>query len=86
MAKRKASKSFTVQDFSSWNFILFLTLAFILLVVLANAMTNTAQDVRTKAGLTCPKPIIPRAEDCPGGWTFLRDATNGCPTFVCEAK
>lgn len=83
---RKTSASLRVQDFSSWNFILFLTLAFILLVVLANAMNGTAQDIRTKAGLTCPRPEIPRPEGCPGGWTFLRDTANGCPIFVCEAK
>lgn len=84
--RRTAIKTFRVSDFSSWNFILFLTLAFILLVVLINAMNTTALDVRTKAGLACPKPQIPRAEDCPGGWKYQRDVTNGCPTFVCEAK
>lgn len=87
MAKRKVSvKSTRAYDLKSWNFILFLTLAFILLVVLANAMMNTATDVRSKAGLACPRPVLPRAEDCPGGWTYHRDVTNGCPTFVCEAR
>lgn len=87
MAKRKhASKSVRTSDLSSWNFILFLTLAFILLVVMLNAMKNVAFDVRSKAGLTCPQATLPRAEDCPGGWTYQRDVTNGCPTFVCEAK
>lgn len=86
MAKRKTTRTFRAYDLGSWNFILFLTLAFILLVVMLNAMTNVAFDVRSKAGLACPKVTLPRAEDCPGGWKYQRDATNGCPTFVCEAK
>lgn len=88
MAKRKSvsRKAVSVQDFSSWNFILFLTLAFILLVVLISALTGVSNDVRSKAGLICPKVILPRAEDCAGGWKYQRDVTNGCPTFVCEAK
>ena len=88
MAKRKlpTKQLKTLQDFSSWNFVLFLTLAFILLVVMMNAISNVTADVRSKAGLSCPKVTIPRAEDCAGGWKYLRDVTNGCPTFVCEAK
>jgi hypothetical protein len=86
MAKRKVTKSFRANDLTSWNFILFLTLAFILLVIMLNAMSRMAFDVRSKAGLSCPEVTLPRAEDCPGGWKYQRDATNGCPTFVCEAK
>ncbi len=87
MAKRKTvSRSFRTSDFGSWNFILFLTLAFILLVVMLNAMSNMAFDLRSRAGLSCPQVTLPRTEDCPGGWKYQRDATNGCPTFVCEAK
>ena len=87
MAKRRiASRSFRAHDVGSWNFILFLTLAFILLVVMLNAMTGVARDVRSRAGLACPQVTLPRAEDCAGGWTYQRDATNGCPTFICEAK
>lgn len=87
MAKRKTTvKQIKIQDFSSWNFILFLTLSFILLVVLGYAMTQTAQDVRTKAGFICPKLRLPRTEDCMGGWTYQRNSVNGCPTFVCKTK
>lgn len=88
MAKRKAVRRITVRghDFGSWNFILFLTLAFILLVVLLNAMSTVSNDVRSKAGLICPKVTLPRAEDCANGWKYQRDVTNGCPTFVCTAK
>lgn len=87
MAKKKsvAKSPAKSQEFTSWNFILFLTLAFILLVVMLSAMSNVSRDIRSKAGLICPEVTIPRAEDCAGGWKYQRDMTNGCPTFVCEA-
>ena len=75
----------TAAEFSAWNFIIFLTLAFILLVVVLTQMNRTSFDLRSKAGLTCPELTAPRAEDCPGGWTFKRD-TNGCLAFFCEPK
>ncbi len=75
----------SVAEFSAWNFIIFLTLAFILLVVVLTQMNRTSFDLRSKAGLTCPQLTTPRAEDCPGGWTFKRD-TNGCLAFFCEPK
>ena len=83
----KNTRKFTKKaDFTSWNFVLFLTLAFILLVTLLNAISETSEDIRSRAGLACPKVILPRAEDCAGGWKYLRDKTNGCPTFVCEPQ
>lgn len=72
-------------DIASWNFIIFLTLAFILLVVVLTQMNKTTFELRAKAGLTCPELITPRAEDCPGGWTFKRDM-NGCLGYFCESK
>jgi len=75
----------SVAEFSAWNFIIFLTLAFILLVVVLTQMNRTSFDLRSKAGLACPQLTAPRAEDCPGGWTFKRD-TNGCLAFFCEPK
>ncbi len=88
MAKKKVESktSFKIQDMAQWNFILFLTLAFILLVVMLSAMSGVSRDLRSKAGLVCPEVTLPRAEDCAGGWKYQRDVTNGCPTFVCEAK
>jgi hypothetical protein len=85
MAKRKV---LTVKkaDFTSWNFILFLTLAFILIVILLGALGQTSSDLRTRAGLKCPVPALPDAKACPGGWKFVEDTVNRCPTFVCEAK
>ena len=86
MPKRKVSR-LTVRknDLTSWNFIIFLTLAFILLVVVLNIMKNVSLDVRSKAGLACPQVNLPRAEDCATGWVFKRDAVNGCLAFFCNA-
>ncbi|MBI3955871.1 hypothetical protein HY339_01295 [Candidatus Gottesmanbacteria bacterium] len=87
MAKRKAvsQKAFLREDLASWNFIIFLTLAFILLVVVLTAVKQTSVDLRSRAGLSCPQLSLPRAEDCAGGWTYKRDA-NGCLAFFCEVK
>lgn len=77
---------FRGKDLAAWNFIIFLTLAFILLVVVLSAMQGVSFDVRSKAGLTCPQLSLPRVEDCPGGeWKFKRDPNNpSCQTFICE--
>jgi len=75
----------TFLDFSSWNFIIFLTLAFILLIVVITQMNGVSYDLRSRAGLECPKLVAPRAEDCAGGWIYKRDL-NGCLAFFCEAK
>jgi len=88
MAKRRASRksvSFNPKDLSAWNFIIFLTLAFILLVVVLNATNKIGLDLRSRAGLSCPTLTLPRAEDCPGGWTYKRDL-NGCLAFFCETN
>lgn len=73
-------------DLGSWNFVIFLTLALILLVSVLSIVNRTAKDLRIRARLDCPDVSrnMPRPEDCPGGkWTFSRDAT-GCPAFICE--
>lgn len=86
MAKhRLPSARFRKFDLASWNFIIFLTLAFVLLVVVLSAMNKVSLDLRSRAGLACPQLSLPRAEDCAGGWTFKRDV-NGCLAFFCEPK
>lgn len=88
MAKRKSTRgaAFAQHDLASWNFIIFLTLAFILLVLVLAGMKRVSLDLRSRAGLSCPViEQLPRAEDCPGGWIFKRD-DQGCPSFFCEAK
>jgi len=85
MARKKAPVKRFKNDLSSWNFILFLTLAFILLVVVLTLMKNVSQDVRTRADLACPQVTLPRAEDCATGWVYKRDTKTGCLAFFCNA-
>lgn len=86
MAKRKVrAGSVHKTDLTSWNFIIFLTLAFILLVVVLTAMRRLTFDVRSRAGLTCPQVTLPRAEDCASGWVYKRNAADGCLSFFCNA-
>jgi hypothetical protein len=75
-------------DFSSWNFIIFLTLAFVLIVAVALTISGQARDLSAKAGLSCPEiRQLPRPEDCPGGsWEFRRDSANGCVAFFCQTR
>lgn len=97
MAKRKVRSSKTIsasyikKDLGSWNFIIFLTLAFILLVVIVSNMKSLALDLRTRAGLACPNALaafnnkLPRPEDCSGLWKLSTDA-RGCQVFLCQSK
>lgn len=84
-ASTTRSKTILPEDFSSWNFVIFLTLAFILLVIVAINLKNVSLDLRARAGLACRRlEQLPRPEDCPGGtWEYQRD-TNGCPAFFCN--
>ena len=84
MARKTSHTKTFKHDLSGWNFIMFLTLAFILLVVVLTAMRRLTFDVRSRAGLECPQLTLPRAEDCSTGWVYKRDATNGCLKFFCE--
>jgi len=87
MAKKSVTRvpKTMMQDFSSWNFILFLTLALILLVIVAVNVRKVSLDLRSRASGICPQiTALPRPEDCPGGkWSFQRD-TQGCERFFCE--
>jgi hypothetical protein len=82
---KTTAKKINPLDFSGWNFIIFLTLSFILLVVVLSAMRSVSQDVRTRAGLECPKVSLPNPNGCPTGWKLITDANN-CPGFSCEIK
>lgn len=82
--KKTPAKPSVNLDLKSWNFIIFLTLAFMLLVFVVTAMQGVAQDVRTKAGLACPKVEIPDPTECTGKWVLDRDGL-GCTTFRCES-
>ena len=87
-AKTSSSANFKTNDLSSWNFIIFLTLGFILLVIVLTAMNKMSLDLRSRAGLACPQiTSLPRPEDCPGGeWKFKRDKATTCESFFCETR
>jgi hypothetical protein len=95
MARRKTritnSTAFIRRDLASWNFVIFLTLAFMLLVVILVSMKGVALDLRTRAGLACPNPLaafggkLPAAGDCIGEWKISTDA-RGCQVFLCQGN
>jgi len=88
MAKKQIRKQThntkNILDLSGWNFIIFLTLSFMLLVFVLSALKGVSQDVRTKAGISCPTVSLPDPNGCPTGWKLTTDANN-CTGFVCEA-
>lgn len=79
------------RDLSSWNFVIFLTLAFILLVIIVVSLKGVALDMRSRAGLSCPNPLaafngaLPKASECNGQWKLGLDANN-CQVFLCQPK
>lgn len=79
------------KDLSSWNFVIFLTLAFILLIVIVVSMQGVALDMRSRAGLSCPNPLaafnnaLPKPSECNGDWKLGTDA-RGCQVFLCQPK
>ena len=97
MAKRStrlskyAASSLLKKDFAGWNFVIFLTLAFMLLVAILVSMKGVALDIRSKAGLACKSPFtafgnrLPRAAECNGEWKLLEDE-KGCQAFACVPR
>ncbi len=90
--KSHASLSHTMgKELGSWNFVIFLTLAFILLVIVVVSMKGVALDLRSRAGLACPNPLaafngqLPQASECNGQWRLSEDA-RGCQVFLCQPK
>ncbi len=79
------------KDLGSWNFVIFLTLAFVLLVTIVTMMKGVAIDLRSRAGLSCPNPLaafngnLPQASECNGEWKLADDA-RGCQVFLCQPK
>lgn len=86
MAKAARRGSLLPKDFSQWNFIIFLTLSFILLVIVALNLKNVSLDLRTRAAGCTPITSLPHPDACPGGeWRFKRDpAKPQCLAFFCE--
>lgn len=89
--KSRASLSHTMgKELGSWNFVIFLTLAFVLLVVVVVSMKGVALDLRSRAGLACPNPLaafngqLPQQAECNGEWKLSEDV-RGCQVFLCQA-
>lgn len=79
------------RDLGSWNFVIFLTLAFVLLVTIVALMNRVAFDLRSRAGLACPDPLsafggkLPQPSECDGDWKLGSDA-RGCQVFLCQPE
>lgn len=73
------------SELSSWNFIIFLVLALVLITMVAGVLSQRATDLHARAFNRCPDVTdLPRPEACPGGeWKFKR-GSDGCSAFFCE--
>ena len=89
--RSRHSTAFIKRDLSSWNFVIFLTLALILLATVLGISSKLTLDLRSRAGLACPDPLaafngrLPSPSDCSGEWKLSQDA-RGCQVFLCQAK
>lgn len=83
MAKSRRILSPIISPISSQlNFIIVLSLAFFL-VVIVSAVVNQVS-IQTRANFLCgPTPTLP-ATQCAASWQFTRDANN-CPIFTCTS-
>ncbi|MBI5019434.1 hypothetical protein HZB58_04145 [Candidatus Gottesmanbacteria bacterium] len=79
------------KELGSWNFVIFLTLAFVLVVVVVVMMKGVAIDLRSRAGLACPDPLaafngkLPQPAECNGEWKLSADS-RGCQVFLCQPE
>lgn len=83
MATKKTVKKLPFFDFSSWNFIIYLLLGFVLIVVVATMLQSNAMQLGVQAGFACPELKVPaNADQCRGGFVV---APNGnCKELVCK--
>ncbi len=70
-------------DMAGWQFLLFLLFGLILIVgVIKVANASSGFDLRSKAGIICPRVKMSDLPACDGGYTFRRDV-NGCVSAFC---
>lgn len=82
MATKKSAKKLSFFDFSSWNFIIFLLLGFVLIVVVATSLQSGAINLGVQAGFVCPNIKLRDPRECPQGWKV--DFKSGrCPVLIC---
>jgi hypothetical protein len=89
MAKKntisEARMKFISNDIASWNFIIFLTLSFMLLVAIVTAMKSmgtSSNDIRSKAADNCEATVT----TCDKGKAVCFKGLDGCPRCVCSQK
>lgn len=87
MAKKTSSTSFHQQfimrDLTAWNFIIFLTLAFMLIVAVVISLNNLrSTDFRTRASAKCPAVTT----TCPEGKAVCFTGGDNCPVCVCSTN
>jgi hypothetical protein len=86
MAKKQISKTYKnelMNDFGKWNFVIFLTLALMLIAMVASVLRTvnvSSLDARSKAAYQCPTVKLP--SDCQGRIIRGTDS-NSCITYVC---
>lgn len=79
MAKRISNKK-QVSDLTSWNFIIFLTLALMLIVSIAVTINRTSLDIRSQAGFKQLEEQITIPSTTNIGLNESVDAQNNNPT------
>ena len=85
MAIKKTVKKLSFFDFNSWNFIIFLLLGFILIVVVAVSLQGGATNLGVQAGFACPNVRLRDPRECPQGWKV--DFNSGrCPKLTCPVE
>lgn len=88
MTKKRSARSFSYSPIHpSLHFVLFLVLAFILVMFVAVVMQQTSTAARAR--LMCPKSnnttnsIAELSKRCADGVEYTKDA-NGCSVWVCK--
>jgi hypothetical protein len=84
MPAKKSAKKIAFFDFSSWNFIIFILLGFILIVVVAVTLQGSATSLGVQAGFVCPQIRLRNPQECPQGWK-VDFQSERCPKLVCPA-
>jgi hypothetical protein len=86
MAKtnRSSRESYISNELSSLNFMIFLTLAFMLIVAVVTALRNmnASNVMRTKAAEQCPATVT----TCDNGKAVCFRGADGCSRCVCSDK
>jgi hypothetical protein len=77
------TKTYPVNDIRSWGFVVFLTTALVLLIIIVTQIGTATTDMRSKANSACPQVTIPDPALCKTGWKYFTKS-DGCPSFMCQ--